>query len=398
MGTVSELPLPAADGEPEDGRQEEARVEAPRNKRKRGRKSSSPPSGSTDRGLRDGRRCHAALWASALLLELDANGIVLSVSERLAALLGHSEPALVGRALEALRSPTAVIPGDASPSWSALAAGRAQASRVAYATRSGDPVWLEGTYCPVLGKSGALERVVVCLTDVTRLARDANECARLRGSIESNAEQLGRAARGLIATASGLQRNAEDTASRANAVASASEIVAINVETVASAVEEMGTSIRETARNATHAAEVAGKAVASADETNETVARLGQSSAEIGNVLKVITSIAQQTNLLALNATIEAARAGEAGKGFAVVANEVKELANRVKKATDEIGANLEGMKKSIEKTAAEKDCSVRNTRTVHQAVAALMQRFDRMVNEYEDNRGKLASVAAAIE
>jgi len=73
-------------------------------------------------------------------------------------------------------------------------------------------------------------------------------------------------------------------------------------------------------------------------------------------------------------------------------------LANRVKKATDEIGENLEGMKKSIEKTAAEKDCSVKNTRTVHQAVAALMQRFGRMVNEYEDNRGKLASVAAAIE
>jgi methyl-accepting chemotaxis protein len=275
---------------------------------------------------------------------LDANGIVLSVSERLAALLGHSEPALVGRALEAPRSPTAVSPGEASPSGSALAAGRAQASRVAYATRSGDPVWLEGTYCPVLGKSGALERVVVCLTDVTRLARDANECARLRGSIESNAEQLGRAARGLIATASGLQRNAEDTASRANAVASASEIVAINVETVASAVEEMGTSIRETARNATHAAEVAGKAVASADETNETVARLGQSSAEIGNVLKVITSIAQQTNLLALNATIEAARAGEAGKGFAVVANEVKELAKATATATDEISLKIESI------------------------------------------------------
>src|SRR5262249_40165165 len=64
-------------------------------------------------------------------------------------------------------------------------------------------------------------------------------------------------------------------------------------------------------------------------------------SAEIGKVLKVITSIAQQTNLLALNATIEAARAGEAGKGFAVVANEGKELARGTARATEDIGQKI---------------------------------------------------------
>ena len=73
-------------------------------------------------------------------------------------------------------------------------------------------------------------------------------------------------------------------------------------------------------------------------------AKLGESSAEIGNVIKVITSIAQQTNLLALNATIEAARAGEAGKGFAVVANEVKELAKQTAKATEDISRKIEAI------------------------------------------------------
>ncbi|MBA3782385.1 MAG: methyl-accepting chemotaxis protein, partial [Nocardioides sp.] len=74
------------------------------------------------------------------------------------------------------------------------------------------------------------------------------------------------------------------------------------------------------------------------------VSKLGTSSQEIGNVVKVITSIAEQTNLLALNATIEAARAGEAGKGFAVVANEVKELARETANATEDIARRVEAI------------------------------------------------------
>jgi methyl-accepting chemotaxis protein len=117
------------------------------------------------------------------------------------------------------------------------------------------------------------------------------------------------------------------------------------VASVAGATEEMGSSIREIAHNAHRAAGVAVDAVTMADTTNAAISRLGQSSLDIGSVVKLITEIAQQTNLLALNATIEAARAGEAGKGFAVVADEVKDLAQETARATDDISRRIESVR-----------------------------------------------------
>jgi methyl-accepting chemotaxis protein len=148
----------------------------------------------------------------------------------------------------------------------------------------------------------------------------------------------------LTAVSQQMAGNAEETAIQANAVSAASEQVSANVGTVASAAEQMQASIREISKNTHESARVAKNAVHVAQTTNDTMKKLGESSQQIGNVIKVITSIAQQTNLLALNATIEAARAGEVGKGFAVVANEVKELAKQTAKATEEIGQKIEAI------------------------------------------------------
>jgi len=111
----------------------------------------------------------------------------------------------------------------------------------------------------------------------------------------------------------------------------------------------MSASMKEIAGSATDAARVVRDAVEVTDKTNQTITKLGASSAEIGNVVKVITSIAEQTNLLALNATIEAARAGEAGKGFAVVANEVKELAKQTGQATEDISNKISAIQQDTQ-------------------------------------------------
>ena len=164
------------------------------------------------------------------------------------------------------------------------------------------------------------------------------------GSIGASAMNVASASEELTTVSQQMSANAEETSAQTKVVSGATLQVNQNLQTVATGAEEMGASIKEIAKNATEAAKVASTAVRAAETANNTVSKLGESSAEIGQVIKVITSIAQQTNLLALNATIEAARAGEAGKGFAVVANEVKELAKKTAKATEDISRKIEAI------------------------------------------------------
>jgi methyl-accepting chemotaxis protein len=286
----------------------------------------------------------AAISKSQAVVEFNLDGTILTANENFLRAMGYTLGEIKGRHHSMFVEEAYRQSPEYRELWVRLGRGEYQAGEFKRIGKNGREVWIQGAYNPILDLNGRPFKVVKYATDVTDQVKLRANLQMLLQRVAENATILASASSELISVSQQMASNAEETAAQANVASAAAEQVSKNVTTVSTGTEEMGASIREIAKSAHEAAKVATSAVKVADTTNAIVAKLGESSAEIGNVIKVITLIAQQTNLLALNATIEAARAGEAGKGFAVVANEVKELAKQTAKATEDISRKIEAI------------------------------------------------------
>jgi methyl-accepting chemotaxis protein len=223
--------------------------------------------------------------------------------------------------------------------------------------------------------------------------------------VSGTSSQVASAANQLQTTAAQIATGAEEVAAQAGTVATAGEEMSATSGDIAQNCQRAAEGAQRAAQAAGNGAEVVERTVAvmgqiaeKVQETAKTVESLGARSDQIGAIIGTIEDIADQTNLLALNAAIEAARAGEQGRGFAVVADEVRALAERTTRATQEIGEMIKAVQKETRGAVVAMEQGVQQVETGTIEAAKSGKALQDILKQVNDVAMQVNQIATAAE
>jgi len=237
--------------------------------------------------------------------------------------------------------------------------------------------------------------------------------------VSESAEQVASSSEELTATAEQSAQGTSQIAVSISEIAAGSEQQVAAIDETSSIVEQMSAGIQQIAATANtvmvsadktaNASQDGGKAITTAVEqmnnieetvtySAEVIAKLGQRSNEIGEIVATISGIAGQTNLLALNAAIEAARAGEQGRGFAVVAEEVRKLAEQSSDAAKKIAELIGEVQGDTNNAVSAMDAGTKEVKVGTEVVTAAGQAFTEIATLIIHVSNQVKEISAAIQ
>lgn len=224
-------------------------------------------------------------------------------------------------------------------------------------------------------------------------------------NVSHSSEQVHHSAKQMFDASDEVMKGADDQEQQVSQVEVAIHEMTATIQEITMNVEEVTTEVDQIKEAASTGGEILEETVGSIQSlstavisTAENIKELGRSSESIGEILQVISDIADQTNLLALNAAIEAARAGEHGRGFAVVADEVRKLAERTVSATSEIDGKIKSIQTEVTQSVSEMDSGVSLAEEGSMMVGNLKMSLEEIINGVIDIANKISSIAAAVE